>query len=187
MTKDKTQQQPTAGRRAFIQRVVGACILVAWLVVLLPFLLHQPHTENLSPRVDIPKAPSIDFTHLSQTPLPPPVELPKPEKEPQPTATAADKQAPSYPDQPQLNAQGIPQAWAIQLASFSQQANAQQLTERLGKQGFKSYIQQVDKPKVLYRVFVGPTLRQAEAHTIQQQILEKFQLKGLVVPFKPGE
>jgi cell division septation protein DedD len=75
-----------------------------------------------------------------------------------------------------------PQAWVLQVASFSHSASAKKLTQALRQQGFDSYFktQQLSSRKSLTRVFVGPELKKAKVQALQKIIKKQFGLNSFV-------
>ena len=78
-------------------------------------------------------------------------------------------------------------AWAIQLASFSEQGNAVKLRDTLLSQGEKSYLRRSDVPagKAIYRVYVGPMLKDSDANAALERLKVKHALKGILVKYMP--
>ena len=78
-------------------------------------------------------------------------------------------------------------AWAIQLASFSEQGNAVKLRDTLLRQGEKSYLRRSDVPagKTIYRVYVGPMLKDSDANAALERLKVKHALKGILVKYMP--
>lgn len=86
---------------------------------------------------------------------------------------------------PQLNRLGLPAAWVVQLASFADIDNAQNLLERLHNAGYKAYIRTVGSERdELNRVYVGPWVVRARADEYQKQLQEQFQLAGLIISYE---
>lgn len=69
--------------------------------------------------------------------------------------------------------------WTVQVASFSEMANAQQLVNKLRARDIHAYMQN-DTAHYLVRVFVGPAASQKQAQRLQQQVKVEFQLNGIV-------
>ena len=76
--------------------------------------------------------------------------------------------------------------WAVQLASFTDKANAQRLVSRLEAAGFTAYTRtsNVEKASTMTRVFVGPWRDMAQAKEVLKKCRIKFALQGLVVQDK---
>lgn len=76
-------------------------------------------------------------------------------------------------------------AWTIQLASFSQKNNADQLVKKLKEKGFKAYVSHDQSGKtILNRVYVGHELKREKADQLLKQLHQDFQLKGVIVKDK---
>ena len=65
-----------------------------------------------------------------------------------------------------------PQAWVLQVASFSHRDSAKKLARTLRQQGFDSYFktQKFSSSKSLTRVFVGPELKKLKVQALQKII-----------------
>lgn len=80
--------------------------------------------------------------------------------------------------------EGVPTAWVIQLATFSNQKNANELIQTLRAKGFDAYLRKTHVAgKLQVRVYVGPNIRKAEIEKIQQQLQQQFHLKGVVAKY----
>lgn len=89
---------------------------------------------------------------------------------------------------PGLNADGLPEGWSVRLASFSNEANARNLVDRLQNQGHRAYTRQIASSQgPLVAVYVGPGVDRAAVQQLQQQLQEQFQLAGIVVPYEIEE
>jgi DedD protein len=103
---------------------------------------------------------------------------------------AAPAQAPTKPaiapapaaEPNRVDANGLSITWAVQLASLSNRANADNLQKTLRAQGYNAYIRTADG---VNRVFVGPLIERAEADRLRDQLDKQQKLKGIVVRFQP--
>jgi DedD protein len=74
--------------------------------------------------------------------------------------------------------------WVVQVGSFEQRANANHLRDKLRKRGYPGFVEpRRDSRDTVYRVRVGPTLKRAEAETLQKKLLKREKLKGLVMHY----
>lgn len=77
-------------------------------------------------------------------------------------------------------------AWTVQLAAFSSEENAKRLHKRLLDAGYKSYVEKgVSTKGSLFRVFVGPEIREERAKLQRDALQKSFNLKGMVVRYAP--
>lgn len=196
--------------RRLKQRMVGAAVLVALVVVFLPMLFNRDD-EQRRVRVEAPPMPPMPQVAVS---TPEPVAVPEPQAEALPAATgvvvspvAVEPVPPSQPIAPaeplvpppvqesaaaqatapvqppsRLDADGVPVSWTVQLASLSNRARAEELQQKLRSQGFDAYIRSVEG---MNRVFVGPLLERAEAERVREQIARQHKLSPIVVRFQP--
>lgn len=176
------------------QRLIGATVLVALAVIFIPMLLQgSPEREPTAIPIAIPPQPAVD--------VPPPAAM----TDSSPPATAAfTPAAPVDTAQPQAPAEPEPvfspvaaqeplatmprapsdlAAWAVQVGSFSNEANAQKLRDSLRRKGYAAYTESIqNKGKTFYRVRVGPTTERRQAEQLQAALASKESLRGLVVP-----
>ncbi len=97
------------------------------------------------------------------------------------SAAKAD-QVPALP----LNAQGLPDAWVIQVASLSSQDGANKLRDQLQAEGHKAYVRAAPSANgSIYRVFIGPRQDKAQLQAIKTQLDKRLKVNSLVLPFKP--
>ncbi len=189
----------------FKQRIVGAIVLVALAVIFIPMLLSGKRDDVFSDfeQVIPPKPDALKNIKVLEleNPIPPPAlrdEVVSPVDETTPEAPPASKKpakaevkAPTEP--PSATPASTPavkkpakkpaaQAWAVQVGSFSKRNNAMRLRDKLRKAGYRAYVEKVSTAKgVVYRVRVGPEIRRSKAESRRKAILEKFNLKGIVV------
>lgn len=175
------------------QRFVGALVLLALGTVILPILFDFKGAYHVDTRTTIPAAPDIK-----------PVEIEKAGPVPGATATASHEEMFRYDEsrekavqgasgesslqsQPSgLNAEGIPLAWIVQVASFNEAEKAQALTEQLIADGFRAYHRRaLVKGDVNYRIYVGPKVSKDTMLAEKRAIEKKYKLKALLLVFEP--
>lgn len=83
-------------------------------------------------------------------------------------------------DTPVLDADQVPAAWTLQLASFKQEENARGLRNKLIEAGYKVYIRQGTD---LVRVYVGPDMQRSRLEALQAQLKQEYGLDGIIVRF----
>jgi len=187
--------------RALKERIIGAAVLVVFVVLVVPvFLDGPPETgEVVSERVPLPgQATSEDSRTVvlerdRKEPVPAAAEQTSPERrqqttrQQQPVDAAQTSPEPTKPA-PDPVSQTTPAAssptgmWAVQLGSFSNQENAEGLAADLRKQGFAAFLSQLstDTGK-LHRVRIGPQKDRESAEAMAAR-LQKAGHKGQVVP-----
>jgi DedD protein len=207
------------------ERLVGAAVLMAAAVILIPEMLSGPDRKSSAApgaqaRNDAPiKTYTIDLSHSSseQPPAavvdnraPPPEELPaqpapvqpaagdqaKPEDPQQTAPTQAesrpDPQPPApvpqpavveqptpamtsagAPKHPLASGEAVPTSgqWAVQIGTFSKEANAQRLVKDLRDRGQSAFVMPLKSgAAMLYRVRVGPMKDRASAETALREL-----------------
>lgn len=82
---------------------------------------------------------------------------------------------------------GLPEAWVLQVASFQQPKNAEQLKDKLLAADMPAYVKKFKlESGVSYRVLVGPKLNRQRAEEMLKQVKQDFKLNGLIIRYKPG-
>jgi len=100
-----------------------------------------------------------------------------------PTVTSAHSA--SVPAMP-LNAQGLPDAWVVQVGSFSSKEAANKLRDDLQEDGQKAYVRTTTTGgNSISRVYIGPKLDRAQAQAIKEQMDKRLKVKSMVMRFQP--
>ena len=74
--------------------------------------------------------------------------------------------------------------WVVQVGSFEQRANANQLRDKLRHKGFAAFVEpRKDSHDKVYRVRVGPELKRPTAEDLQKKLLKQEKLKGIVMQY----
>ncbi|TXS95691.1 hypothetical protein FV139_07425 [Parahaliea maris] len=115
-----------------------------------------------------------------------------PEAEPAPAITPPDDKAiaararEERPAQPEIDDQGIPVAWTLQVISVSRKEGADQTLQRLQAMGHKAYVKvaEVEGRKV-FRVYVGPKFERARLDDIKADVDRQFGVKSMVRRYYP--
>jgi len=149
--------------RKLRKRIIGAVVLAAFLVIFVPeWLDGAGHKLRHYKDISIPAKPV--FKPISDYVAKTPATTPK----------ADDQQAKL--EQPKIH------AWALQLGSFSSEANAEVLRDRLRAKGYASYVDvQKQKKKVTYRVRIGPELDRQRLEVIKAKLTKKEKMDSMIV------
>jgi DedD protein len=192
--------------RALKERIIGAAVLVVFVVLVVPVFLDGPPQsgEIVSERVPLPGQAAEEETRTvvlnrdrdEPVPVPAPVKQPQTERQqsaqpkPEPEPEARDEPEPE-PDavpakpateQPAAAANSSTGMWAVQLGSFGNQQNAERLAADLRKQGFAAFLSQLSTGSgELHRVRIGPQKDRESAEAMAER-LAKAGHKGQVVP-----
>jgi len=74
--------------------------------------------------------------------------------------------------------------WVVQLGSFSNQKNADELRERLQKMAYHVFVEKITQDgQTVYRVRIGPQRQRSDADTIRDRLARELQLKAMVMHF----
>jgi len=190
--------------RALKERIIGAVVLVVFMVLVVPVFLDGPSNDGeiVSERVPLPGQEGQEETRT--------IVLERDRKQPVPLAAAAqpvrDDAAPAATagtqkpvrEEPKSQAPApdpVPQPpteapaatsstgmWAVQLGSFGNQENAERLAADLRKQGYAAFLSELTtKSGQLHRVRIGPQKDRESAEAMAAK-LKKAGLDGQVVP-----
>lgn len=186
------------------QRLVGALILVVLGVVFWPIIFVAPEPESPTrpegippaPRVDNSMLPAPDSAGLRASPEPVvageaegmdvilPAETPEANALPVPEPGPTTRDVP--PELPALDADGIPIAWSLQVATMGSREKAQHLRDELNHQDMKAYIKPLRRGgDTLYRVYVGPKFERSQLETIKQTVDARYGVESLVARYVP--
>ena len=76
--------------------------------------------------------------------------------------------------------------WAVQVASFSQQENADRLIERLQGDGYAAFVSQVKQSgEPAARVAVGPVIERDSAVRLKTELDRRYDFESVIVRFSP--
>lgn len=165
------------------QRLIGAVVLVALMVIFLPMLLSSDELEPEEVLVDIPERPVV-----------PSFEITAPVKsiEQKDTQTAVDqpevdqKHTLQQLVDKEVDDKKLPVSWTLQVASFKDRKNAEKLRDTLRQSGYKAYMKyRLDVEPKMVRVMVGPVLERKEIDKIKAAISSQHKLDGVVVRYLP--
>jgi len=190
--------------RALKERVIGAIVLVIFVVLVVPVFLDGPSTDTriITESVSLPgqnnqvrKSQTIVLERDRTEPVPasantstadnktaateaeknPPVAAKKPAAVP---SKSQPKSADNSKPVPVVSPTGM---WAVQLGSFSNQGNADRLAADLRKQGYAAFLSQLQTESgSLHRVRIGPQKSRDNAEAIAAK-LNSAGHKGQVV------
>ncbi len=198
------------------QRLVGALILVALGVVFWPIIFVEPGDKAVAQHSSIPPRPQVattlieapDLAGLRASPeraepaqesvvdvivvedtieeeiAPPAIDKPAPA--PTVTPQPVRRTRSEAPQKLALDADGVPLAWILQVASVSSADKADQLRRRLLAMKQKAYVKKVHGGgKVLYRVYIGPKFERAALETTRIEIDAEFGVKSMIARYYP--
>jgi len=188
--------------RALKERIVGAAVLVFFAVLVVPVFLNGPSTdaEIITESVSLPgqneqtrKSQTIVLERDRDKPVPAASGNSSADNKAavteanktrtvaakKPTTTAVKSQAkPADNKAPETSPTGM---WAVQLGSFSNQANAERLAADLRKKGYAAFLSKLQTNSgALHRVRIGPQNNRDSADAIAAK-LNSAGHKGQVV------
>ena len=196
--------------RALKERIIGAVVLVVFVVLVVPIFLDGPPGEEeivtervLLPGQDETRTQTVVLDRDRTEPVPAgtsnetpaePAEQPA-AAEPEANKPEADEPAADGPEvsepvvrreepapAPTQPVSSTTGMWAVQLGSFSNKANAEKLAADLRKQGYAAFLSQLDTDSgTLHRVRIGPQKDRDAAEAMAARLL-KVDIKGQVVP-----
>lgn len=182
--------------RALKERIIGIVVLVVFAVIIVPVFLDGPAddaaivTETLvlpGQNPETRKQQTIVLDRDRSEPVPaavasqPPVDKPADKKPPEQTVasnteTRVPEQKPAAPVEKRAAAPPAADTsetgmWAVQLGSFSNQANAERLAADLRKEGYAAFLSQLQTSGgLLQRVRVGPQKDRDSAEAVAAKL-----------------
>lgn len=142
------------------QRLLGAVILAALLVILVPELLDGAgHKSRFPSHIEIPDEPV--FTPMTE--IMPDKPQTRIEREKSGTKTSIH-------------------AWALQVGSFGEENNAQVLRDKLRAKGYATYVDVLKTPtKSTYRVRIGPELDRGRLDKLKDKVFKEEKIEAMIV------
>lgn len=188
------------------QRIVGTVVLLALALIFLPMIFDGEGSYQTPLSSRIPEPPVITLLP-EPAPLRPVLAIPNPsaadvaEEIAELAPAAATIEPAEIPvgnvaevvisepvfnrEVPELDPNGLPQGWSVQLGSFADASNASNLLQRLLGADYRAYTRPVPgNGGRMTAVFVGPWLERELAADYQKRLQDEFQLSGLVVRFE---
>ena len=182
------------------QRIVGGLVLVALGAIVIPFLLDMHQDGQWWGKGNIPKKPEDGFvtrvlplqewskqaqSELAQggaqldaaaAAIKDQAESPPPAVRPPPAKAART------PSASVAVATAVAEGWVVQLGSFANQKNAEDLQERLRQKGYHAFMDQIQQGgQTVYRVRIGPEQQRAAAESLRGRLEHDLELKGIVL------
>lgn len=176
----------------FKQRLVGAVVLACIALIIWPILFSDSNRPVVDRNTQIPSVPEFKQFEVKKPVRPANVEaadvadlfIDPVESKPATKAPESDKKVAK--ETPQLDRRSIPVSWTLQVASFSKQANANDVKAKLQAKGLKAYTRSIkSKEGNVTRVFVGPKLTKTALLREKPKIDKMFDVDSIVVRFKP--
>jgi len=196
-------------------RLIGAAVLAAVAVLLLPSFFKEKKEYQVNTKSQIPTRPTIVAEEFKPPQPVPNIEpAPAPEAMFVPTEAEPDQLAPdvvaaanssavssiatknsspsvkaaqfsSVPVMP-LNQQGLPEAWVIQVGSFASKETANKLRDDLQADGQKAYVRTTTtEGNTISRVYIGPKLDRSQALAVKEEMDKRLKIKSMVMRFQP--
>jgi len=101
-----------------------------------------------------------------------------------PATGPADRETPPTRKDPPAANERAGTTWAIQLGSFSSEANAKKLRDRLQKLGFQPFVERTTvKTRSVFRVRVGSERGRHQAEALRARIRKQAHLDGVLVRY----
>ncbi|MAT93267.1 MAG: hypothetical protein CME59_11770 [Halioglobus sp.] len=192
------------------QRLVGALILVALGVIFWPIIFVDPAARDVSPERAIPPQPEVSAAAVeapdsaglrasrpvvaqrqvedvaepaAYDPPPPEPAVEAPAAEPAAQQALLREQAPAPL---QMDEDGLPVAYILQVVSVSNRDKAAGLRAQLTDMGHKAYVSDVSSNgRTLYRVYIGPKFERAKLESLQAGIDARFGVQSMIRRYVP--
>lgn len=204
MSDDSLDQEESTARLR--QRLWGAAVLIAILVIVLPLVLDGSGSESQFRRVErLREEPPRVLGPDGQ----PEIAAPRPEMTSVPGATPSVAPSVTPPTTPRIRvgeddppdylqtpspstATTAPlasapgdrlTAWVVQVGSFADEANAIAVRDRLRRAGFPSFVSPGDDGETLFRVRVGPMIDAFRAQATRDAVVALLGHEAIVLTY----
>lgn len=197
-------------------RLIGAAVLAAVAVLLLPSFFKEKKDYQVSTKSQIPARPNLvaeefkspqPVPNIEPAPAPETMFVPTEAAPEQSVATASSATASSVAavvtsasassaksitghvssvSAMPLNQQGLPDAWVVQVGSFTTKEAANKLRDDLQADGQKAYVRTTPSGNgTISRVYIGPKLDKNQALALKEQMDKRLKVKSMVMRFQP--
>ncbi|MBT5387298.1 MAG: hypothetical protein HN817_07375 [Porticoccaceae bacterium] len=167
------------------QRIVGALVLGALGVIILPVLFDFADPSRVDRSSKLPAAPEIIAVSVDKAQRPAAIadqDLKTPLFDVEKSLPATDDSEKPYG----LNDQGLPKGWLVQVSSFAEQSSAEELSDKLREQNYRAFTKRVViNDKTHHRVYVGPKIDKRRAAADKASIDKAFQTDAIILHYVP--
>ncbi|WP_438952350.1 SPOR domain-containing protein [Porticoccus sp.] len=175
------------------QRIVGGFVLLALALILFALLFDFSDVSEIDTRSQIPDSPDISPVVVAEPVRAENIDAAADDESiflpeiPEGTDTdVEDETSSSGSESPGLTAEGVAEAWVLQVGSFRDAKKAQSLLEQLLAEGYTAYVrQQPGNDSELSRVFVGPKVLKSKLLEEKTAIDKKYGIDALMLRFDP--
>ncbi|MEH6617101.1 MAG: SPOR domain-containing protein [Porticoccus sp.] len=169
------------------QRVVGALVLIALAVIIIPLTFDFSGGREVDTQSKIPPRPEIKPVTVPEPIRPENIVPAKLDEEMFQFGVNSSEQGSSFEDEtPALSTEGIPVAWMLQVGSFRDDDTAQTLLKNLLGDGYKAFVREKKEgTSTLSRVFVGPDILKKKLVKEKTAIDKKYGVDAILVRFEP--
>lgn len=135
-----------------------------------PLIVDEPSTSTQAPSAPIA---TVDEGQPDPAPEKTAVAPVKEKPEPEPTSVVPDIG---------IDKNNLPVSWSVQLASLSNQVNAQNLRDTYRKKQYNAYVRSSGE---VHRVFIGPLIKRSEAQNLCKNLKARENQDCFVVRYEP--
>lgn len=167
------------------QRIIGALVLGALGLILLPLVLDFTDPQKIDRSSLIPPAPDIVTTDITVAKRPEGV---KDSSEIAPVFDVSRLQPVQENDTSYhgLDTSGLPQRWYLQVGSYEEQASAKKLKQALLAKQYKAFLKSVKlNKKIFHRVYIGPKINRRSAIADKGAIDKLLATESIVLKYVP--
>lgn len=194
------------GQARFRQRLWGAAVIIAVLVIGLPLLLDGAGSESQFRRVqELRREPPVIIDEqgndITPEPITPAVSEPADVESAVPDDSAPGKPEPHESEQAEAavpdyikadeavrevlneSSNEPPVAWVVQAGSFREQVNAEAVRDQLRAADFPSFVRDRESEDEPFRVLVGPMISESVANAALVRVEALLERKALVLTY----
>lgn len=180
------------------QRLIGAVVLAAVAVLFVPVLFDRDERRRVDTTTQIPPRPDIQPKSYNAPKRVADINpAPNPETMFTPVVDVVSEAGSAKLKQPKLNktsiaklkplkANGLPNAWVVQVISSKSRDKAKSIVKTLNQKGYKSYFRKARVANAdVYRVYVGPNVDKTKSITIKKALDGLLKIDARVLRFQP--
>jgi DedD protein len=128
-------------------------------------------------------APAVPAAGQSQPSIPPVTATPAPVA-PSAAKPSSPAASPAAVNPPPAGGGSATEGWIVQLGSFSNRQNADELSAKLRGMAYRVFVERIAQDgQTVYRVRIGPQRQRADAEAIRDELARELHLKAVVLHF----
>ena len=171
--------------KVLIYRLVFALLIIASVVVFVPFIIEAKMNKKIDTTSMIPESPSISLL-ITKPVRPKKITEEKIEEPFQLKGVPSDLRDEVNLVSPSLSSNGLPIGWVLKVKSFKDKKSAVDLSKKLLSDGYRAFVRSlVDDGRQISTVFIGPKIIKEKLLHDKEALNKKYGFDANIIRFGP--